>query len=473
MKPITIAILFFFIGGLFTNDAASADKRNVQMSSDLTGIISIDHSSGMSTALQNNGAIWTWKGNEPAAKGAVLPNAVQITTRNIGLKKDGTVWTWDSGAGNRYFKAKGITAKINEPIQIEELKGIKKIESGSIGHLALDERGEVWYWGEDGCMAWLLREDVKPEACYHLSNDPSDATRFTAPLFTSIPAKVVSDIADMDIETGVMLATKKGHIYHIGVWDNVHMGEVDLMMNNIMKVAAVSEGRYVAIGLDKNGYILGTYQTKLSKQKGFVDISAVFNNSIPYLAVHQDGTVWSGHIEKPAPMMQLEGLKGITRVKARSTNSGIALAKQGVVYQWGTGETRYDDHALLPFKAAIKPVKVQRRFTVILNGKAMKLAAGPVILNGTTLVPMRDLFEALGAKVDYENGNITVSSGDLIIKLEVYRHEAEQNGIKKKLTEAVTYYNGKTYIPLRFIAEAFGAKVSWDASSGTAVVEMQ
>lgn len=470
-KIIIVFILIFSFAGILSNQTLQAAGVNpIRTSADLTGIIDIDHKNGLSVALQNNGAVWSWKGNNFALKQLVIENAMQITTKNIALKKDGTVWTWDSGTGNPYLKAKGIKANRNEPVQIVELKGIMKIESGDVGHLALDQNGEAWYWGEDGCMAWMLREDVESEACYHLSNEPTEV-RFIAPSFTSIPAKVQSGLADIDIETGVMFATKAGAVVHIGVWDNVHMGEDDLMMRNIVKVAASTERR-AAVGIDKSGYLVSSYEPKIGKQKGFIDVSAVSNSSLPYLAVHQDGTVWSGilYADPAPPLIKLEGLNGIQQVKARSTNSGISLGGNGIVYQWGTGTSNYDDRDLLPLKSAVKATKVQKPFSVVLNGEVMKLTSGPVISGGTTLVPMRDLFEALHAKVDYNNGKITVTTDQLTINLEVYRHEIDVNGTKLSLTQPPIYHNGKTYVPLRFIAETLGLEVKWDSSSGTVIV---
>jgi hypothetical protein len=467
-KIIIVFILIFSFAGIISNQSLhAAGVGQIHTSAaNLSGIIYIDHKNGISVALQNSGEVWSWKGNNPAAKQIVLENAIQITTKNLALKKDGTVWTWDSGSGNPYLKAKGIKANRNEPVQIVELKGIKKIESGDVGHLALDRNDEAWYWGEDGCMAWMLREDVESEACYHLSNEPFEV-RYIAPSFTSIPAKVQSNIADIDIETGVMFATKTGAVVHIGVWDNVHMGEDDLMMRNIVKVAASAE-RHAAVGIDKSGYLVSSNEPKIGKQKGYVDVSAVANNSLPYLALHQDGTVWSGllYADPVPPLIKLEGLSGIKQVKARSTNSGIALGANGIVYQWGSGTSNY----VLPLISAVKPTKVQKQFSVVLNGEVMKLTSGPVISGGITLVPMRDLFEALHAKVDYNNGKITVTTDQRTIKLEVYRHEIDVNGTTLSLTQPPIYHNGKTYVPLRFIAETLGLEVKWDASSGTAIV---
>ncbi|MBE0067997.1 copper amine oxidase N-terminal domain-containing protein [Thermoanaerobacterium thermosaccharolyticum] len=47
--------------------------------------------------------------------------------------------------------------------------------------------------------------------------------------------------------------------------------------------------------------------------------------------------------------------------------------------------------------------------TIIINGQNVTFAQQPIIINGTTLVPMRAFFEALGAKVDWDQSTQTVT----------------------------------------------------------------
>jgi lipopolysaccharide export system protein LptA len=47
--------------------------------------------------------------------------------------------------------------------------------------------------------------------------------------------------------------------------------------------------------------------------------------------------------------------------------------------------------------------------TVIINGQNITFSQQPIIINGTTLVPMRAFFEALGAKVDWDQSTQTVT----------------------------------------------------------------
>lgn len=104
---------------------------------------------------------------------------------------------------------------------------------------------------------------------------------------------------------------------------------------------------------------------------------------------------------------------------------------------------------------------------VIVNENELKFDQPPYIENGTTMVPMRAIFEALGASVDYdtETKAITATKGSTVIKLFANSNTATVNGKEVTLTSPVANKNGTTMVPLRLVSEALGAEVSWDAES--------
>lgn len=109
----------------------------------------------------------------------------------------------------------------------------------------------------------------------------------------------------------------------------------------------------------------------------------------------------------------------------------------------------------------------KKNITVILNGETLSFDQPPYIENGTTRVPMRAIFEALGATVDYDatTKTITVRKGSTIIELITGASTAKINGREMTLTTSVENKNGSTMVPLRFVSEAFGAEVIWDGEN--------
>lgn len=124
--------------------------------------------------------------------------------------------------------------------------------------------------------------------------------------------------------------------------------------------------------------------------------------------------------------------------------------------------------SLLPVTAVaqIRPI------SIILDGRTVPSDAPPVLVSGRTLVPMRVIFEALGADVSWNETNRTVTGrkADTTVVLTIDRREATVNGRTVTLDQAPRIQIGRTFVPLRFIAEALGADVSWNEAERAVVV---
>ena len=102
---------------------------------------------------------------------------------------------------------------------------------------------------------------------------------------------------------------------------------------------------------------------------------------------------------------------------------------------------------------------------ITINDQATDFASAAVIENNRVMVPMRDIFEALGAEVNYngETKIITARKGDHYIHLTPGSTEAIADGKPLSLGSA-PYINekGVTMVPIRFVAEALNVNVGWD-----------
>ncbi|MBE7047394.1 MAG: hypothetical protein E7396_08310 [Ruminococcaceae bacterium] len=96
----------------------------------------------------------------------------------------------------------------------------------------------------------------------------------------------------------------------------------------------------------------------------------------------------------------------------------------------------------------------------------------PVIIDGRTLVPMRGIFEALGATIAWDDATKTVTakkSGETII-LKIGDNNATVSGETKTLDVAPQIINGRTMVPVRFVSEALGEEVGWNGDTRTVTV---
>ena len=96
----------------------------------------------------------------------------------------------------------------------------------------------------------------------------------------------------------------------------------------------------------------------------------------------------------------------------------------------------------------------------------------PIISGERTFLPIRLIAEALGATVSWENETqaVTIVDGDTTIVIYMGQPFATVNGTPIQLDAPAFITNGRTYLPVRFIAENLGATVNWDAEAKTVTI---
>ncbi len=96
----------------------------------------------------------------------------------------------------------------------------------------------------------------------------------------------------------------------------------------------------------------------------------------------------------------------------------------------------------------------------------------PVIENNRTLVPMRGIFESLGASVRWEGSTKTIKAtkDNRVIELTIGEREVKINGATQLLDVPPKMINNRTMVPLRFIGEALGYEVKWEQSIKTVFI---
>jgi len=101
---------------------------------------------------------------------------------------------------------------------------------------------------------------------------------------------------------------------------------------------------------------------------------------------------------------------------------------------------------------------------VELNDQRLATSVPPLVLNGRTLVPMRDIFQALGATVNYNalTRGITATRDASTVNLQIGNKSATVNGQTVQLEQAPMVISGSTLVPLRFVSEAMGARVTYN-----------
>ena len=125
--------------------------------------------------------------------------------------------------------------------------------------------------------------------------------------------------------------------------------------------------------------------------------------------------------------------------------------------------------------ASVQPVAPT--LNIFLNGRAVETDASLFTENGRTMVPFRFINEALGAEVGWDNKNnqVTATSyNGVIIRLKIgetdmfVTKDGKQSVIH--MDAAAMIKNDRTFIPVRYVAEALGLKIGWDQQTLTVLL---
>ncbi|NMM55430.1 copper amine oxidase N-terminal domain-containing protein [Paenibacillus aquistagni] len=128
------------------------------------------------------------------------------------------------------------------------------------------------------------------------------------------------------------------------------------------------------------------------------------------------------------------------------------------------------------FSVMVGPIAVYADFPlrVVVNGKKIEFPdAKPYVdKNSRVMVPVRFVSEALGAKVDWDAkaSKVTVKQDEKTIVLFIGKKEIDVNGKKDQMDTVAVTSKQRTFVPLRFVSQALGAAVVWDSPVRTAYI---
>jgi hypothetical protein len=108
--------------------------------------------------------------------------------------------------------------------------------------------------------------------------------------------------------------------------------------------------------------------------------------------------------------------------------------------------------------------------SVVVNGQQMTFDQPPEEQAGRVFVPLRGIFEQLGASVVYQNGTINATGQGRNVSLHIGSTQAYVNGQSQTLDSPPFVQGSRTLVPLRFVAQALGANVDWNNSTSTVTI---
>jgi len=119
---------------------------------------------------------------------------------------------------------------------------------------------------------------------------------------------------------------------------------------------------------------------------------------------------------------------------------------------------------------AVTPAAAQS-VNVVVNGATITFDQPPIERAGRVFVPLRGVFERLGASVVYANNDINAQGNGRSVHLHIGSTQATVNGQTVIMDVAPFLVGARTLVPLRFVAQALGANVNWSQSNNTVYIQ--
>ena len=109
---------------------------------------------------------------------------------------------------------------------------------------------------------------------------------------------------------------------------------------------------------------------------------------------------------------------------------------------------------------------------VYLDGEVIEFDTEPVIIDGRTMVPVRGIFEKMGAEVTWDDSTKTASAvkDGTYVTMTLDSKVMYINGNPLYMDASPVIVDSRTLAPARYVAEAFGANVVWNEKSRTVVI---
>ena len=115
------------------------------------------------------------------------------------------------------------------------------------------------------------------------------------------------------------------------------------------------------------------------------------------------------------------------------------------------------------------PALANGEISVYLDDEKVQFDVAPIVVDGRTMVPLRAIFEKLGATVNWDNSTQTAiaDKGDVNVKISIDDTTLYKNGQAITLDVPAQLRGGRTLVPLRAVSEAFDCGVFWDGDTQT------
>jgi len=444
-------------------------------------------------AIKTNGSLWGWGRNDYGQLGngttnrdlmyrplpeKIMDDAVSVSVggfHTMVIKTDGSLWAF---GGNDYGQlGDGTTVDYHSPVKVME--GVVSVSAAHEYTMAVKTDGSLWAWGRNH---------------YGQLGDGTTIDRYYT-------VKIMDDVVSVSTtDERTMVVKKNGSLWAWGNNESSQLGDGTLdnqyspvkIMDNAVSVsvggdfamAILTDNSLWAWGANGCGELgIGSLTAQPTPVKIMNEVAAASAGGAHAMVIKTDGSLWvwghnsCGQLGNGAggdftdSSVPIKIMEGVLNISASRGASSMAINKDGALYAWG--ENSYGILGNGKLEHSNVPVVVSAfDISVSIDGQRIAFDVPPQIVNNRALVPLRGVFEALGATVswDQKTQTVTVVKDDITILLTIGSASPTVNGTTVTIDQPGIIVNGRTLVPVRFITESFGVSVDWDGSSKTVII---
>jgi len=351
--------------------------------------------------------------------------------------------------------------------------------------------GAIWVEDENGV---LQSELIK------IAEIPQDPNQ---PIFSSSPnemdfEQIAASTAEKKFLVLVNGGKEKGEI-EVSAKD----AYIKMASTELKQVMEPTSQKKVSIEIDTTGLPLGKYQTEITlKGAGYQKVVPIMFEVVPSpeLDVSQSLINFGRCTKDTIPVQKLilsNKFPGTIKGRIKSSVKWINLSSTLIDDHEKTIEITIDASKLTPnlYKETIEVETtggnatilvrldlVERKVNITLtldnavptiDGVPQKpMEAAPFIRAGRTMVPIRFISEAMGSKVEYnaKDKKIKVTYQDIQVDLQINNSQAFINLVETMIDAPPVVRGNRTFVPLRFITQAFGAEITYKSETRTITI---